>query len=264
VEFDKETRQHVVAFYEEVIKPMNKSGPLWQLIRKEKYDRIKEMLIRKRDGEEMRELRLEYPQCYKWCQSFAIVKDGVGGFILIARPSNWVSTLGGNDENADIDSLQRITYLERSYFDLRNAHGADHCKGNTIFGRVSENIANIGRNVTKCFTTTCPECIRRDTRAKPVPGIKPILSRGFGTRGQVDLIDFQSMPNGEFKYLLNYIDHGIKFLFSIPLKRKRASCVAVALLEIFTVIGPPMILQSDNGKEFSSAAMTTSQRSEIN
>jgi hypothetical protein len=72
------------------------------------------------------------------------------------------------------------------------------------------------------------------------------------------------MPNGEFKYLLNYIDHGIKFLFSIPLKRKRASCIAVALLEIFTVIGPPMILQSNNGKEFSSVAMTTSQRSEIN
>jgi len=29
------------------------------------------------------------------------------------------------------------------------------------------------------------------------------------------------------------------------------------LLEIFTVIGPPMILQSDNGLEFSGAAMTS-------
>jgi hypothetical protein len=72
------------------------------------------------------------------------------------------------------------------------------------------------------------------------------------------------MPNGNFKFLMNYIDHGIKFLFSIPLKRERASCIAVALLEIFTVIGPPMILQSDNGKEFSSAAMTSTQRLEEN
>ena len=65
------------------------------------------------------------------------------------------------------------------------------------------------------------------------------------------------MPNGDFRFLLNYLDHGVRFLFSIPLKRKQASCVAIALLEIFTVIGPPMILQSDNGKEFIGAAVTS-------
>ncbi len=71
------------------------------------------------------------------------------------------------------------------------------------------------------------------------------------------------MPNGNFCFLLNYIDHGVKFLFSIPLTRKRASCLAVALLEIFTVIGPPMILQSDNGNEFNTAAMTRKQVDEF-
>jgi hypothetical protein len=70
------------------------------------------------------------------------------------------------------------------------------------------------------------------------------------------------MPNGDFQFLLNCLDHGVKFLFSIPLKRKRASCIAVALLEIFTIIGPPMILQSDNGPEFSSAMMTQCQNNE--
>ncbi len=60
-------------------------------------------------------------------------------------------------------------------------------------------------------------------------------------------------------FLMNYIDHGVKFLFSIPLTRKRASCIAVALLEIFTAVGPPMILQSDNGNEFNTAAMTRKQ-----
>ncbi len=71
--------------------------------------------------------------------------------------------------------------------------------------------------------------------------------------------DFQSMPNGNFCFLLKYIDRGVKFLFSIPLTRKRASCIAVALLEIFIVVGPPMILQSDNGNEFNTAAMTRKQ-----
>jgi hypothetical protein len=58
---------------------------------------------------------------------------------------------------------------------------------------------------------------------------------------------------------MNYIDHGVKFLFSVPLTHKHASCIAIALLEIFTVIGPPMILQLDNGNEFNTAAMTRKQ-----
>ncbi len=68
-EFDEETHCHVVAFYNQVIVLMNKAGPSWQLIRKEKHDRIKTMLIRQRDGEELKELRAEYPQCYKWCRA---------------------------------------------------------------------------------------------------------------------------------------------------------------------------------------------------
>ncbi len=62
---------------------------------------------------------------------------------------------------------------------------------------------------------------------------------------------------------MNYINHGVKFLFSIPLTCKHASCIAVALLEIFTVIGPPMILQWDNGNEFNTAAMTRNQVGEF-
>ena len=101
-EFDEERRRHVVAFYEQVIALMNKAGPSWQLIRKEKYNCVKAMLIHQCDGEVLKELRAEYPQCYKWCQAFAIVKDGVGGFLLVARPPSWVRSLGGIDENADI------------------------------------------------------------------------------------------------------------------------------------------------------------------
>jgi hypothetical protein len=67
------------------------------------------------------------------------------------------------------------------------------------------------------------------------------------------------MPNGDFSFLINYIDHGIKFLFSIPLTCKHASCITIALLEIFTVIGPPMILQSGNGNEFNTVAMARKQ-----
>ena len=69
------------------------------------------------------------------------------------------------------------------------------------------------------------------------------------SRGQVDLIDMQSQPDGEFKFILNYQDHFSKFCILRPLKHKTASSVAKVLVEIFSLMGPPTILQSDNGRE---------------
>ncbi|XP_048482488.1 KRAB-A domain-containing protein 2-like [Plutella xylostella] len=80
--------------------------------------------------------------------------------------------------------------------------------------------------------------------------VKPIISRDFNERGQVDLIDLQSAPDGEFKWLLNYQDHSTKFIHLRPLCTKKASEVATELLKIFLEFGAPYILQSDNGKEF--------------
>ena len=108
--------------------------------------------------------------------------------------------------------------------------------------------------VQKIFTDTCPRCIEKMERKKPTAGHQPILTRGFGTRGQVDLIDFQSMPDGDFNFLMNYQDHGVKLLLSKAIVRKRASCVAWVLVEFFTLIGPPSILQADNGREFNGSA----------
>lgn len=86
------------------------------------------------------------------------------------------------------------------------------------------------------------------------------MTSGFAVCGQLDLIDLQSMSNGVFRFLLNYIDHAIKFLISLPIVAKRAITVAFALYEIFNLIGPPMILQTDNGREFSGAASTSKQK----
>ena len=117
----------------------------------------------------------------------------------------------------------------------------------------------IGHIFCKIFTDLCHICIQRQLRNSPITGLQPIVSHGFGTRGQLDLIDFQSMPDGSFCFLLNYIDHGVKFLFSIPIVHTTASSIVIALLQIFTMIVSPMILQSDNGAEFHSAAMNDRQ-----
>ncbi|KRZ73853.1 SCAN domain-containing protein 3, partial [Trichinella sp. T8] len=59
------------------------------------------------------------------------------------------------------------------------------------------------------------------------------------------------MPDGDFKYIMTYLNHFKKFCILSPLMLKIAEEVASKLLEIFLTFGAPSILQSDNGREFS-------------
>jgi hypothetical protein len=104
------------------------------------------------------------------------------------------------------------------------------------------------------FSDCCAQCITIIQVKKLVAGIKYIVTKGSGVRGQVDMIEFQSMPDGPFQLLMNYIDHGIEKLTATPLVAKRVTDVGVALLNIFTKQGPLNILQADNGGEFSGSA----------
>ena len=62
------------------------------------------------------------------------------------------------------------------------------------------------------------------------------------------------MPDGPFKYVLDYHDHGTKLCQLRPLAHKSQVAVAQELVNIFCIFGPPSILQVDNGREFSHAA----------
>ncbi len=145
-----------------------------------------------------------------------------------------------------MDTVKRIIYFEAAYTEIKRAHSQDYTKGCTLYAPLGEQFENIRHELCKMFTNMCPICIIQVKHNWPVTGIKPIITHGFETQGQVDLINFQSMPDGDICFLMNYIDHGVRFLFNIPLTCKHASCTTIALLEIFTVVGPPMILQLDN------------------
>jgi hypothetical protein len=180
----------------------------------------------------------------------------------VARPDDVIG-VAVVDKTVDMDTVKRIIYFEAAYTEIKRAHGQDHTKGNRLYACLGEQFENIGCELCKMFTNMCPIRITQMKCNRPVVGIKPIITHGFGTQGQVNLINFQSMPDVNFCFLMKYIDHGVKFLFNIPLTCKRASCIAIALLEIFTVIGSPMILQLDNGNEFNTAAMTRKQVGEF-
>ena len=79
--------------------------------------------------------------------------------------------------------------------------------------------------------------------------VKPMVFSHLNSRCQVELIDFQSQPNGNYKFILVYQDHLTMFVVSRPLQTKRPEEVTTELLDIFLFFGAPCILQSNNGRE---------------
>ena len=115
---------------------------------------------------------------------------------------------------------------------------------------------NITREAVELFKSCCVTCqeIRKRPMTKGVV-VKPILSKDFGSRSQVDLIDMQSSPQSNYKWIMVYQCHLTKFCILRPLTSRRAAEVAFQLLNIFLLFGAPAILQSANGSEFTATVI---------
>ena len=111
--------------------------------------------------------------------------------------------------------------------------------------------ANISVKVIELFKSLCIECQKKKKRPKTTGVVvRPILSKDFSQRGQVDLVDMQSLCFNGYKWIMVYQDHLTKFCVLRAIKSKRAVEVASHLLDIFLLLGAPVILQSDKGTEF--------------
>jgi hypothetical protein len=77
------TRKHIIIFYNQLIKMMNTAGLSWQLMTKARYNQIKGVLVRIRNGELVKHIRQDHPQCYKWYSAYTLVNNGEGGFLLV-------------------------------------------------------------------------------------------------------------------------------------------------------------------------------------
>ena len=100
------------------------------------------------------------------------------------------------------------------------------------------------------FLNLCKICNTKKTQKHPNLVVRPLTSDDFNSRGQVDLIDFQSTPFQDYKWVMAYQDHLTKYCHLRPLKSKEVAEVASELWKIFIDFGAPFILQSDNGREF--------------
>ena len=113
---------------------------------------------------------------------------------------------------------------------------------------ISKKFANITHESLNLFKTLCVQCQRKRKRVTMTGVVvKPIISKDYCSRAQVDLIGMQFMTKAQYKWIMNYQDHLTKLCVLRPLTSKRASEVAYQLLDIFLLLSVPTILQTDNG-----------------
>ncbi|XP_067023106.1 KRAB-A domain-containing protein 2-like [Acropora muricata] len=86
---------------------------------------------------------------------------------------------------------------------------------------------------------------------------RPIRASGVQVRHQIDLVDMSKLPvlvNGQtLKYILTVQDVFSRFLWLRALSSKVSKEVASALADLYMEVGPPKVLQADNGGEFKKA-----------
>lgn len=149
-----------------------------------------------------------------------------------------------------LDDIIYVTPIEEFFDKIDEQHKATGHGGRDKVLHNLKKKCNIPKLAVQIYGELCTTCNLKKTQKHAGLVVKPIISKDFNVRGQVDLIDFQSCADGIYKWLLNYQDHSTKFLYLRPLQTKKAREVAFELLKIFLEQGAPVILQSDNGREF--------------
>ena len=147
--------------------------------------------------------------------------------------------------------------MDEMYDIIKHAHISSGHGGRDKMIQCLSRYADITRESIELFKYLCTECQKKRKRASTKGVVvRPILSKDFGSRAQVDLIDMQSITKAEHKWIMVYQDHLTKYCVLRPLTSKCAAEVAFQLMDIFLLLGAPQILQSHNGSEFTASVIT--------
>ncbi|XP_032254826.1 SCAN domain-containing protein 3 isoform X2 [Phoca vitulina] len=153
--------------------------------------------------------------------------------------------------NGETDKVRYYLHSEELFDILHDTHLSIGHGGRTRMEKeLQAKYKNITKEVIMLYLTLCRPCQQKNSKLQKVLTSKPM--KEVNSRCQVDLIDMQLNPDGEYKFIMHYQDLRTKLSFLRSLKSKKPKEVAHALLDIFTIIGAPSVLQSDNGREFSS------------
>jgi hypothetical protein len=124
-----------------------------------------------------------------------------------------------------------------------------HSGRDKTWAEVRANYSGVKFSMIDLFLKTCTSCSQRQVTKNPPSG-SAMINLSFLLRIQIDLIDFRSRPDHDYKWILHARGCFSKFSWAYALRTKTAAEVAGHLFNQFCVFGTPRILQSDNGKEF--------------
>lgn len=85
---------------------------------------------------------------------------------------------------------------------------------------------NIIAELVMTYLNICEPCQKKLKVPKKGLAVRPMSSSELNSRCQIDLIDMQAQPDGDFKFICVYQDHVTKFVQLRPLKTKQAEEVA--------------------------------------
>lgn len=131
---------------------------------------------------------------------------------------------------------------------LTDHHATGHGGRDRMWAKLLPKNSSFTEETINIFTSLCESCQAKKSKIRRVFGVKPILQKELNSRCQVDLIDLQSQPDKNYRFIMVYQGHLTKFVWLKPLKTAKE--VARNLVLFFTVQGAPSILHSDNGREF--------------
>lgn len=158
------------------------------------------------------------------------------------------------------DQIRCFVYMEEVFDILWQVHSSNrHCRRDIMIEHVKM-FHNITRPIITLFIDLCSTCLakKQSKQAKAIAqtsttanitstttaavASKPLIYNRVWSRCQLDLIDFQATPCGEYKFLMRLREHLTKFCVLRPLSEKTPEAVAEQLRNIFCLFGAPLVL----------------------
>ena len=129
-----------------------------------------------------------------------------------------------------------------------------------LYYSITEKFAGVSERVIQQYINNHPKAQRLNPEFKNKSDLVPVKSSGVLNQVQVDLVDMSkysvAIDGTHYRYILVILDVFSRFLFLRPITSKSSSQVANVLLQLFSDIGPPLRIQSDQGTEFKGVVHT--------
>ena len=116
---------------------------------------------------------------------------------------------------------------------------------------IPRKIYGVTRDEIMSVLKSCKEC-QAEKWMTTKKEIRPIVAKHPGVRYLIDMIDlrYYSNINDGYSWIMVGIDSFSKYAFTVKCKTKSAVEVSEAIQKMFFTLSPPIILHTDNGKEF--------------